>query len=250
MKIGCQTITFGNERHQTDARGIIKEVAQAGYAGLETAFFRIAMNKTETYREYLRENNIEQAAIHVGGNFNDLESVKAQLESMPELIKLAHALECENVFLSGSPVAADYGFAAENINKLGKMLRENGLVLSYHNHEWEIKNDYFGLYALCDNTDPKYLSFVPDVGWVTRGGGDPVEVLRRLGARVSNLHFKEFTDEGQITELGKGIVNFSGAYEAAKSADMWVIAEQDVTSMGAKESVSQNFEYLKNLAKR
>ena len=106
-----------------------------------------------------------------------------------------------------------------------------------------------GLYALCDNTDPKYLSFVPDVGWVTRGGGDPAEVLKRLGGRVSNLHFKEFTDEGQITELGCGIVNFPEAFEIVKGRDMWIIAEQDTSSIGAGASVAQNFEYLKNLVK-
>ncbi|MCL2815870.1 MAG: sugar phosphate isomerase/epimerase [Oscillospiraceae bacterium] len=257
MKIGCQTITFGNERHQSDAEGIIKTVASAGYKGVETAFFRIIMNKTETYKQYLRENNIEQAAIHVGGNFNDHESVKSQLDNMPHIIKLAHELECKNIFLSGSPANFETGcdFAAENINKFGKMISENGLVLSYHNHDWEIKNNYSGLYFLCDNTDPKYLSFVPDVGWVTRGEGNPVEVLKRLGARVSNLHFKEFTNEGKITELGRGIVDFGEVYEFIKTAknvndtDMWIIAEQDETSIGAEASVEQNFEYIKNLVK-
>ena len=136
MKIGCQTITFGNERHKSDAGGIIKEVAQAGYKGVETAYLRITMNKTEVYKKYLRENNMEQAAIHVGGNFDDEKSVKAQLGSMPDVIELAHALECKNIFLSGSPMTADYRFAADNLNKLGKMAGENGLVLSYHNHDW------------------------------------------------------------------------------------------------------------------
>ncbi|MCL1793364.1 MAG: sugar phosphate isomerase/epimerase [Oscillospiraceae bacterium] len=248
MKIGCQTITFGNERHRTDTEGIMKEVALSGYSGVETAFLRITMNKTETYKAYLRENGLEQAAIHVGGNFADAESVKAQLENMPNVIELAHELECKNIFLSGSPVS-DYMAAANGINKLGRLASENRLVLSYHNHDWEIKDDYRGLFALCDNTDPKYLSFVPDVGWVKRGGGDPIEVINRLGARVSNLHFKEFTAEGQITELGRGIVDFGAVWEAVKDKDIWIIAEQDTTSIGAKESVAENFEYIRNLMK-
>ena len=251
MKIGCQTITFGNEKHKTDMEGIIKSVASAGYDGMETGFFRLDLDQAENHKKYQREYNIVQAAIHIGGDFNDEKSVKAQLDNMPNLIKLAHKLECKNIFLSGSPanVGTNYKTIAEGINALGKMLCENGLVLSYHNHDWEIKDDCCGLYAICDNTDPKYLSFVPDVGWITRGDGNPAEVLKRLGSRVSNLHFKEFTSEGQFTELGKGIVEFEAVYEIVKDRDFWIIAEQDATSIGADESVAQNYEYINNLVK-
>ena len=246
MKIGCQTITFGGERHKTDLKGIIKSVADAGYDGMENGFGRFSVAETENYKNWLIENNVKMAAIHIGGDFADLESVKRQHENIPALIKFAHALGCKNIFFSGSP-SSDYKFAAENFNKLGKVLSEEGLVLSYHNHDWEVKDNCAGLYALCDNTDPEYFSFVPDIGWVVRGGAEPVEVLRRLGARVSNLHFKEFTDDGNFTELGKGVVNFKEVYEYVKERDMWIIAEQDKSEIGADESVRRNYEYIKSL---
>jgi len=249
MKIGCQTITFGNEKHKTDIKGIIKSVASSGYDGMEAGFFRLDLNEAENYKKEQREYNIKQAAIHIGGDFNDVESVKKQFENLPNLIKLAHTLDCKNIFLSGSPASSDYKAVSENINKLGKLLNENGLILSYHNHDWEIKNNYLGLYTICDNTDPKYLSFVPDIGWVAKGGGEPVEVLKRLGGRVSNLHFKEFTADGQFTELGRGVVNFKEAYEFIKDKDFWLIAEQDASLIGADESIKQNFGYIKNLIK-
>ena len=253
MKIGCQTITFGNERHKTDWRGIIKSVASSGYDGMEVGFVRFDLDEIENFKKCQQEYNITQAAIHIGGDFSDVESVKRQLDNISVLIKLAHTLECPNVFFSGSPGVKDYKTASENLNKLGKLINENGLVLSYHNHDWEIKSECCehccGLYTLCDNTDPKYLSFVPDIGWVTRGGKKPVDVLKRLGDRVSNLHFKEFTDGGNFTELGKGSVDFKDAYEFVKDRDFWIIAEQDASSIGADESVAQNFEYIKNLIK-
>ena len=249
MKIACQTITFGNERHKTDMPGIIKAVAAAGYGGMETGFFRLDINEAENYKKLLDEYNITQAAIHIGGDFGDAESVKRQLENIPGLIKTAHTLECVNIFFSGSPqnAATDYRTVCENINALGKKLKENGLVLSYHNHDWEIKNDYFGLHALCDNTDPEYLSFAPDVGWIAQGGGDPAAALVYLGGRVSNLHFKEFTSDGKFTELGRGVVDFGAAYECVKGRDFWIVAEQDASEIGAELSIARNFEYIKNI---
>jgi sugar phosphate isomerase/epimerase len=250
MKIGCQTITFGNETHKSDMRGIIEAVALAGYDGMETGFFRLDASKAEQYRKCQLDHSIKQAAIHMGGNFSDAESVKNQIENIPNLIKLAHSLECENIFVSGSPAGANYMAAAENINRLGRMLKENGLALSYHNHDWEAKKDgcdCYGLYTICDNTDPEYVSFVPDVGWLAKGGTNPVDVLKRLGSRVSNLHFKEFTSEGKFTELGRGIVDFRGVYEFMKKYDFWIIAEQDESQIGAKASIAENFAYIKSL---
>ena len=244
MKIACQTITFGNEKHKMELEDIVKAVADAGYDGIETGFFRVGLNEAENYKIWLNKYNIKQAAIHIGGNFNDEASVKQQLENTPALIKFAQAVDCKNIFFSGSP-SGDYKTVAENLNKLGKELSGGGLVLSYHNHDWEIKSD--GLYALCDNTDPAYLSFVPDIGWVVRGGANPVQVLEKLGGRVSNLHFKEFTDDGKFTELGKGVVDFKSVYEFMKDRDMWIIAEQDSSEIGAVESVAQNYKYIKSL---
>lgn len=247
MKIGCQTITFGNERHASDFKSIIKAVADAGYDGMETGFFRFDVKEAKNYKSWQGEYNIRQAAIHIGGDFEDEESVKKQHENIPAMIKLAHELDCKDIFFSGSPKTTDYKGLAENLNNLGKKFSEEGLILSYHNHDWEIKDNCAGLYTLCDNTDPKYFSFVPDVGWVARGGGNPVEVLKRLGARVTNLHFKEFTSEGKFTELGTGIVNFKEAYDFMKDKDMWVIAEQDASSIGAEKSIAQNFNYIRGL---
>jgi len=249
MKIACQTITFGNERHKTDMAGIIKSVAAAGYGGMETGFFRLDVNEAGNYRKLQDEYNVKQAAIHIGGDFNDAESVKKQLENIPALIKTAQTLGCENIFLSGSPAnaAAGYETICENINALGKRLKEDGLALSYHNHDWEIKNNYFGLYSLCGGTDPEYLSFVPDIGWIKRGGGEPVPVLEYLGGRVSNLHFKEFTADGKFTELGGGIVNFKEVYDFVKTRDFWIVAEQDASYIGAEQSAAKNFGYIKSL---
>ena len=231
-----------------DIEGVLQSVASAGYDGVEIGFHRLNADDSENYVKYLRENNLEQAAIHIGGNYNDAESVKQQIANIPRLIKFTHAVGCKNIVSSGSPAdyGTDYKSVCENINKLGKVLNENGLTLSYHNHDWEIKDDCFGLYALCDNTDPEYLSFATDVGWVERGGGDPVSVVKRLGNRIALLHFKEYKKDGGITELGIGVVNFKEVYETLNK-NIWIISEQDGSDIGADISVKRNCEFIKGI---
>jgi len=245
MKIACQTITFGSEKVKMDMHDIVKAVADAGYDGIETGVHRLDMNALEDYKSWLGEYNLKQAGMHVGGNFSDTDAVKQQIENVPEIIKVAHKLDCANIFFSGGPVP-DYKIVAENLNKFGKALRYGGVTLSYHNHDWEFKDG--GFYILCEYTDPECVSFVPDIGWVTMGGANPVQVLKELGGRVSNLHFKDFTSEGGFTELGKGIVDFKPVYDFVKSRDIWLVAEQDASEIGACESVRQNLKYIKSLA--
>ena len=134
MKIACQTITFGDEWHRNDIFGIVQAVASAGYQGIETGFLRLDKNKTQEYKKCLQENNLEQAGIHIGGNLIDPDFIKNQFDSVAELIELAKFLDCKNIFLSAAALNSEeeYKFAAENLNKLGKIIHESGLVFSYH----------------------------------------------------------------------------------------------------------------------
>lgn len=249
MKICCQTITFGNERHRKDLGDIVKAVAEAGYQGIETGFFRLEAAETEKIRNLMAHHSLSLTAIHIGGNFYDTEFVKKMIESIGDVINFAHFFSCDNIFVSGGAPKEneDYLTAAQNLEKLGAKIKSEGVTLSYHNHDWEIKDNLHGLYTIYDNTSPESLSFVPDIGWVTHGGADPVEVVKKLGTRVSEVHFKEFTSDGSFTELGKGIVNFRGVYEILKDRDIWFIAEQDVSTIGAETSIAENYRFIKNL---
>ena len=253
IKFGCQTITFGVERHLNDFEGILKTLSEAGYDGMENGFARFDHEKKpKFYKKLLKKYNIKLLAIHVGGNFLEEDSVKQQMESFPAIIKLAKKLDCNNIFISGKRedgINGDYSKAAGNMDKIGAAIKAAGLKLSYHNHDWEIENNCKGLYEIAENSKPENLSFVLDVGWVTKGGADPIDVINKLGDRVSNLHFKEFSKEGTFTEVGKGVVNFKGVADLVKDRDMWVIAEQDQTTIGVEESVKYNAGALKSYFK-
>lgn len=255
MKIACQTITFGDDMNINQMPIVLEKVGKAGFQGAEIGFRRLLKETPETYAQLLEKNNLELVAVHIGGDFLDAASVARQMNDIPTVIKLCKTMKAKYVFLSGSYGRGrgweDYEKSAENYNRIGKMLKEEGLTLCYHNHDWEIEGDMVGLRCLVESTDPEYMSFVPDVGWITVGGADPVAVLNELSGRIKNIHFKEFTSEKGFAELGKGIVDFAGVAKVAKTLEQveWIVAEQDQSQIGAEESVSQNYQFIKGLIK-
>ena len=66
--------------------------------------------------------------------------------------------------------------AIKDFNRVGKILKENGLEFSYHNHGYDFTPHEKGtLYDyLIQNTNPKYVSFELDILWVHQFGQDPL----------------------------------------------------------------------------
>jgi sugar phosphate isomerase/epimerase len=68
---------------------------------------------------------------------------------------------------------------ARDLNRAGRMARDAGLKLGYHNHNWEFfrltDNPSRTAYdVLTDATDPELVHLQLDLFWATRGARDPV----------------------------------------------------------------------------
>jgi sugar phosphate isomerase/epimerase len=247
-KFACQSITFGDYDNLNKMNEVIYAISMAGYKGIEIGFGRLNSDNIN----YLRGSNIEIAGIHIGGNYIDPDASKKHMQNILAIITACHALNSIYVFISGTCLTnkscEDYKNESANYNALGKMLKSEGLTLCYHNHYWEIEGNLFGLKSLNEFTSPEYMSFIPDVGWITKGGADPVSVLNIIKDRIKNVHFKEFTEDGRFTELGKGIVDFKGVYQFIKDMDIdWIVAEQDKSEIGAIQSINQNLQFMNSL---
>jgi sugar phosphate isomerase/epimerase len=80
------------------------------------------------------------------------------------------------------------------INTVGKVIRDEGMNLLYHNHDQEYRsfNGKNILDILVENTDPDCLSLELDTFWTMRAGCDPVEKLKHFGKRIKLVHQKDF----------------------------------------------------------
>jgi sugar phosphate isomerase/epimerase len=92
-------------------------------------------------------------------------------------------------------------------NTAGKILKENGLTLCYHDHGYEFHpfEDGTLLDYMIKNTDPKYVSFEMDVLWTMHGGGAdmPITLLKKYPGRFKLMHVKDLK-KGVVGDLSGG----------------------------------------------
>lgn len=86
--------------------------------------------------------------------------------------------------------------------RLGARVRDAGLRLAYHNHDFELTevDGRSGLAWLLDAAEPDTLDVELDLAWVARAGGDPAAVLRHWGARTRLLHVKDLAPTGAAVD--------------------------------------------------
>ena len=243
MKFGVQLYNFRKALGE-DFRGALKEIAKIGFDGVEFAinYGEIA---PEELAACLKELKLECAGTMFAKDaLMDRENIAYTYRKVLNSPSVSFNEFC------------DFTAEWENIAAYSRVIADNaayhGTVAAYHNHWLEFEK-VDGIPALCKieaKNDPDKFFFEPDVCWITRGGLDPVEFIRRYAGRIRQVHLKDIKvpdDIKETTELGNGIVNIKGAYAAAVAANVeWAIYEQD-ESADPFVSAEKSLKYLKEL---
>jgi sugar phosphate isomerase/epimerase len=112
---------------------------------------------------------------------------------------------------------------ARDMNRAGRMARDAGLKLGYHNHNWE----FFRLTddpsrtaydVFTDATDPDLVHLEMDLFWVTRGARDPVDLIRQNRGRVLQYHVKDMNQAGSFADPGEGLIDFARIFRHSDEA--------------------------------
>ena len=161
----------------------------------------------------------------------------------------------------------------ENIKTLGKVAKELGMQLLYHNHDFEfIKLDgKYALDILYEEVPADLLKTELDTCWVNVGGEVPADYIKKYSGRAPVVHLKDFVGEKsesmyeligikseapkrpsnfELRPVGSGCQDFPAILKAAEEAGAeWVVVEQDNPSMGLTpmESIAKSREYLKTI---
>ncbi|MEI9927726.1 MAG: sugar phosphate isomerase/epimerase [Sphingomonas sp.] len=108
-------------------------------------------------------------------------------------------------------------------------------------------------------TDPAYVAFEADLGWVAAGGFDPAEVLRHHGDRIELLHIKDLAtkarepsriaDDLTTVPVGKGTIDWPAVFAAAREAKIrgWFVEQEPPWTQPPLEAIAQSLAYLNAL---
>lgn len=149
--------------------------------------------------------------------------------------------------------------AAEDFNRVGKIMKENGLTFCYHDHGYEFRPYQDGTLFdyIVQHTDPKYVSFEMDLLWTLHGGADPLKLLNKYGDRWKLMHLKDLkkgiTGDGSggtppenDVVLGQGQLDMPAILKAAKKVGIKHYFIED-ESNHEDVQVAQSIAYLKSL---
>lgn len=80
---------------------------------------------------------------------------------------------------------------ADTINQLGRRTLELGVTIAPHPHIWGPIERPEEVRGLLDQTDPRYVSWIPDTAQLNLGGGDPVQLIADYYDRLAAIHWKD-----------------------------------------------------------
>lgn len=234
-----------------DWKATLRTVAEIGYDTLEFGGFY--GDSRQQFRKFMKEIGLKP--LSAGSSLG-------QMKKEDELNKMIDdALYLEKKYLvcywpwmdsGNNKKLDDFKKAAEELNKLGEQVNKSGLRLAFHNHDKEfvsVEGYKWGYEVFLKETDPSKVAMLLDLYWITKGGGDPIQLLQQYPNRFELFHVKDMdkTSERSFTCPGYGIIDFKAIFAEAKKAGVkHYIVEIDNTP-NPMQCITDSYTYLKNL---
>lgn len=143
----------------------------------------------------------------------------------------------------------NYQKLPEVLENAGKISKQNGIQLAYHNHDFEFlkMDDQKNFYDfILENTSPDLVKMELDLYWITKAGFDPLVYFKKHPGRFPLWHVKDMQkDTKNFAEIGCGTVDFKRIFEARKKAGLqyWFV-EQDSSDKDIFDSISISKKYI------
>jgi len=241
-------IYSAREEAAKDLNAVLAALKGMGYDGVEFAGFY--GHTAEEVKAMLDANGLVAISSHVP--FVQIEA------DMFGVIAYHQAIGCKYIAVpylddQTRPGAPGFAHAIAVIDKFGRLLKEAGMTLLYHNHDFEFvtMSGMYGLDFLYEAIPADYLQTELDICWVKYAGENPADYIRKYAGRCPIVHLKDFVgrkEEGstpyaligldenekkdtqafEFRPVGYGCQNVEEVLNAGiESGAQWFIVEQD-----------------------
>ncbi|MDA0747865.1 MAG: sugar phosphate isomerase/epimerase [bacterium] len=237
--IALQLYTL-REAMAQDFEGVVRNVAEIGYVGVEPAGFpgTTPAAAAQLFKELGLEVTSAHCPLPVG-------------EKKQESLEIADALGLKRIV---SGFGRDHFSTLDKIkatcdqfNEASENAAEKGMTFGIHNHWWEyLKVEGRYAYQVMQEHLKPEVFFQVDAYWVQTAGPDPAGVLRELGARAPLVHVKDgpCVKEEPMQALGEGITDFKSLVDAGQEHVEWWIVELDRCATDMMEAVVKSYQYM------
>ena len=241
-RIGLQLYSLRNEM-ASDFDGTLQKVADLGYKEMQFAGYH--GRSPEQVKKILDQLGLASPAAHVS-----LELIKEDLDNQ---IDIAQKIGQRYLVVPSIPAdertLSHYEKHAETLNKAGEKCKDAGLTIAYHNHsfEFETQNNDTGYDYLLSLTDTSLVSFELDLYWAINANVDPISIFKKNPGRFPMVHVKDRNTEGQMVDVGRGVIDFSEIFSHSETAGIQhYFVEHDYPDDGIN-SIAYSYETVSNI---
>ena len=185
-------IYSAREDAQKDLASVLKSLKEMGYDGVEFAGFY--GHSAEEVKKMLDDNGLVAVSSHV-----PVANIEADMFGT---IAYHQAIGCKYIAIpylddAHRPGAAGFPEMIKLIWQFGRLCKEAGITLLYHNHDFEFLqlSGVYGLDFLYSAVCSCVLKTEIDTCWVKYAGEDPAAYLRKYTGRAPIVHLKDFVGE-------------------------------------------------------
>lgn len=210
-----------------------------------SALAALGFKNVETIGSHLEDAELTKATLDKFGlsaptghvNLDDLRSRQSWV------VEQAKTIGIEDLYMPAvSPQdrsgSADYWHRlGAELGAMADQLRELGMGLGYHNHDWEFRplpDGSVPLQHLLDGSRGTNLTFEADLAWIARAGSDPMVWMEQLGTQLRAIHVKDLAPDGQNlnedgwADIGAGVLDWPTLWRKAKQCGAkWMVLEHD-----------------------
>ncbi len=251
-------------------KSVMESVKAMGYDGVELA--GLYGLEPEYIHDILGEVGLKPLSAHV--------PLVEMMEDAEKAVQTYKTIGCDYMVVPYlpeelRPLHDGYEKALSEMRRIGKIVRDNGMKLLYHNHDFEfvtMPDGTFGFDDIYTQVPADLLMVEPDTCWIKVAGQDPAGYIDKYSDRCEIIHLKDFIKEGdpddmyeligiesrresmkkgffQFRPVGFGQQIWEPILEASlRSNAKWVVVEQDQHyELDALEAARRSREYLKIL---
>ncbi len=237
-----------------DFDGTLRQLKEAGYSVVEAAGF--FDKSAKDFRHAM-----DQAGLRCISSHHSLRDLQSQLD---QWIDYGHTLGLEYIVSSeaggvhrdhnakGELTLDDWRWVADELNRIGEKLKSAGIALGVHNHipEFVVLDGVVVYDELLRLTDPKFVVFEMDAGWVTASGFDPVKYLSKTPERFPLMHVKDMAREANgkyhPVVMGTGVADYRRILRAATGLKHYFIEQEEFVGNPMQE-IREDAEYMRKL---
>jgi inosose dehydratase len=246
MRLGYHSITWGGVtgdasgvtsvkdlvyRVPGDMHRALRDIAAAGYEGVEMFDGNVAELADAGLAELLDETGLALVGVYTGANFIYPDILDDELYRVRRAAELAQRFGAEQLVVGGGARRAagttdlDHDRLGAALDTVASIAGEHGLSACYHPHLGTIVEGPDEVEKVFARTR---IGFCPDTAHLAAGGGDPAALIRRYPDRIRHVHLKDLRN-GAFLPLGEGDVDFDDVLAAVREVgyDSWLLVELD-----------------------